>query len=198
MNKKRYAIGALLSTITFVALTSVASAHSTVTPSQTFTAKNETYAISVPTEKEVPTIAVRLLVPAELDRVTPLVKPGWRISITKDAAGKVTQITWTGGSIPAGQKDLFQFSARAPQQPTTLVWKVYQTYQGGEIVAWDQDPNTPKEGEEKVSYPYSVTAVAATSTVITENGSSSLPLVVSFGALAVAIASMLITIRRRA
>ena len=148
--------------------------------------------MSVPNEKEVPTTGVRLLVPDSLDRVTPLVKPGWRINIKKDTSGKVTELEWIGGSVPTGQKDVFQFSARASTTPTTLIWKIYQTYRGGEVAAWDRDPKALKEGEERVANPYSTTLVAATSSPVSKETKDSqrLPMTLSIAALAFSLISL--------
>jgi len=173
-------------------------AHSTVSPSQTATSKYETFTLGVPTEKEMPTTSLRLAVPPELDRVMPFVKPGWKIAIKKDEAGKVTEIEWTDGNIPAGQKDVFQFTARTPEADVTLVWKAYQTYQGGEVVAWDQDPNAKPEKEgEHVANLYSTTvvkgdlgAVAQTAAVTATSTGSSLPLILSIVALAISLISL--------
>jgi len=148
--------------MTVSAFPSLVSAHSSVSPSQTATSKYETFSVSVPTEREVSTIDIVLDVPVTLDRVTPFVKPGWRVSTTKDADDRVTQIRWTGGAIPEGQKDTFAFTARTPAEDGTLIWKVYQTYADGERVAWDQDPagHGGEHDEEEVTNPYSVTDVA--------------------------------------
>ena len=55
---------------------------------------------------------------------------------------KPVEIDWTGGSIPAGERDEFNFQAQVPATPTTLDWKAYQTYSDGSIVTWDQNPAT--------------------------------------------------------
>ncbi len=186
---------AFIATFLFAA---TASAHSVVSPSETFTSKNETFSISVPTEEEVPTIGVRLLVPPEIDRVRPIVKPGWRIQLKKDVAGKITEIIWSGGSIPADQKDVFTFSGRAPATSTTLVWKVYQTYRGGKIVAWDRDPQDLREGEESVATPYSTTVVKNQADDQKSPDSSRLPLTFSLVALALAAFSLVRSYSKRA
>jgi uncharacterized protein YcnI len=160
---------------------SIVFAHSTVSPSTTATSKYETFTLSVPTEKEIPTVGIRIVVPAGVDRFTPFVKAGWTINTIKDANGNVTEVSWTGGSIPADQKDVFQFTARTAALDTTLVWKVYQSYQGGEIVAWDQQPG------EGVETPYSVTEVkAGTSSTESDQGRKvDWPLILSIVALGV-------------
>ena len=174
-------------------------AHSTVSPTQTFTQKSETFSLSVPTEKDLPTVGVRLLIPPGLDRVTPIVEPGWQITVKKDGENRVTEILWTGGSIPAGQKQLFLFSARAPQEPTKLVWKAYQTYQGGEVVAWDRDPNEKRAGEEKVANPYSITEVIADAPApaAEKTGGATLPVSISAGALVISLVALGLSLRRK-
>lgn len=161
---KHLTLGTLLTAV-FLLGAPAAFAHSTVAPANVPTATYQTFTLSVPTEREVPTTNVVLMVPEGLERVTPFVKPGWTITMTKDADGNVTQVEWSGGSIPAGLKDTFEFTARTPQQTSTLVWKVYQTYAGGERVAWDQAPheeNGAHDGEGEVKNPYSKTEVADT------------------------------------
>lgn len=172
-------------------------AHSSVTPSETYVSKNETYSVSVPTEKDVPTIGIRLIIPDGLDRVSPLVKAGWRVNIKKDASGKVTELEWLGGSIPAGQKDIFEFSGRAPATSTVLAWKAYQTYRDGEIVAWDADPKSIKPGD-TVLKPYSTTHIVATSSpVVTHNKTDRLPLALSVVALLLSLTSLSIVTTRK-
>ncbi len=162
MNNTKTRIIALIALSFFFSLSGIAFAHSTVAPSETATSKYETFTASVPTEREVPTVGVKLIVPETLDRVTPFVKAGWKINVTKNTDGKVIAIEWTGGSIPAGLKDVFPFTARTGASSTTLVWKIYQTYQGGEVVAWDRDPNGAlKPDEQKVANPYSSTNVTS-------------------------------------
>jgi uncharacterized protein YcnI len=173
---------------------SLAFAHSTVSPSQTAASKSENFFVSVPTEKTVPTTGVRLLVPESLQRVTPVVKPGWRIATKKDAKGNVTEIVWSGGSIPNGQKDFFQFSARTPASSTSLIWKVYQTYRSGEVVAWDQAPASAESATHAtstVSNPYSVTTVEAVAPVSHNSGPTNrLSFALSVAALALSVIAL--------
>lgn len=138
---------------------SPALAHVVVKPERVGVAAFQTFTVGVPNEKEIPTIAVRLVIPGGLNHVSPNVKPGWNIAMKNTGEGedaKVTEITWTGGSIPQGQRDEFQFSAQVPAKETTLQWKAYQTYEGGEIVAWDQNPSG---GHGDGNNPYSETEI---------------------------------------
>lgn len=148
-------------------------AHVVVKPVEVKAAARQNFVVSVPTEEDIPTVGLRLVIPDGLKNVRPNVKPGWSIELKKSGEGenaKITEIIWTGGSIPAEQRDEFVFSAQAPAEETSLAWKVYQTYEDGRIVAWDQDPKTveeytkahpPKEGEhdEHAPKPFSVTKV---------------------------------------
>lgn len=192
MQSRFLKFGRIFFLIISLSFASLASAHSTVSPSQTLVSKYETFSLSVPTEKDVPTTLIRLNIPASLDKVTPFVKPGWKIAVKKDSAGKVTEIEWSGGFVPAGQKDVFQFTARTGTTPDTLIWKVYQTYQSGEVVAWDKDPKTPMTGNEMVSNPYSVTEVLSSAPVVNNKSSSSstTPLTISIVALVLSIIAM--------
>lgn len=129
-------------------------AHAVVRPAEVGVGKYQTFTLGVPNEKTSPTNSVRLLVPDGLKSVTPNVKPGWKVEVKKQATGKkITdedgkeidelkpiEITWVGGSIPAGQRDDFVFSAQAPAEKTTLAWKVYQGSEDGNVVSWDKDP----------------------------------------------------------
>ncbi len=183
---KKYTLGIFVAVFS-LSFVSLVSAHSTVSPSQSTTQKYENFTLSVPTEKEVPTVGVRVLIPETLDRVTPFVKSGWTINITK-AGEKVTQIEWTGGTIPAGQKDVFLFTARTPAEDTTLIWKVYQTYQGGEVVAWDQDPKSAEE----VSKPYSTTEVKidSASTVDSRPSRDKYQIAIAWAAIAISLVAL--------
>ena len=147
---------------------SSALAHVVVHPNEVGVGAFQTFTVGVPNEKDNPTIALRLLIPEGLGSVSPNVKPGWKIDIKKTGDGdnaKVTEIDWTAGSIPAGERDDFLFSAQVPAQASTLSWLAYQTYQNGEVVSWDQQPKTNmtdsqrEEMEKTGKGPYSETKI---------------------------------------
>jgi uncharacterized protein YcnI len=155
---------------------SLASAHVSVKPAQVGVGAFQTFTVSVPTEQDVPTVGLRLVVPEGLEHVSPTVKPGWNIQLVHGEAAPSTEpgheaeevvkeIVWTGGSIPAHFRDEFTFSAKVPAAETSLSWKAYQTYRGGAVVAWELGPNEtqPKKADGSSDFsskgPASVTKV---------------------------------------
>ncbi len=179
-----------------VALSGATLAHVTVKPAEVAAGAFQTFTIGVPVEKDIPTIAVRLVIPGGLEHVTPTVKPGWTITIEKKSEA-VTEINWTGGQVPAGQRDEFSFSAQAPAKTTTLAWKAYQTSADGSVVAWDQKPEEAghdnKAGKDSAPEPtpYSQTKVVEDTEDVDHGNSSDsskdLPLYLSGLALVVAV-----------
>lgn len=146
-----------------------AAAHVVVRPAEVPTASFQTFTASTPNEKDVPTTELKLILPKGLKHVLPTVKAGWHIDVEKDGKGEtaeVKSITWKGGTIPAGFRDDFTFSAQVPADAGTLEWKAYQTYEGGQVVAWDltQDKQ-PKKADGSPDFsasgPFSVTKVTA-------------------------------------
>ncbi len=114
----------------------VASAHVTVNPPQIGTNTLASFAVRVPTEKDVPTVKLHIEFPASLivSRFQP--KPSWKREVEKDAAGRIIGATWSGGQIAPDEYEDFVFLARTPNEPGKLTFKAYQTYQDGETVAW--------------------------------------------------------------
>ncbi|MBP7846106.1 MAG: YcnI family protein [Candidatus Pacebacteria bacterium] len=151
--KKTITTSALV--LTMAAITSVLSpytlAHVTVKPAQVGVAVYQTFTAGVPNEKDIPTTGLRVVIPEGMTSIMPVVKPGWTISTKTVKVGeteKVSEIIWSGGSIPVGQRDEFSFSAKSPASEATVQWKAYQTYSNGVIVAWDQSPEELKKTEE--------------------------------------------------
>ena len=145
-------------------LVNSAFAHAVVKPATAGIGAFQTFTLGVPSEKDQPTVGVRLVLPEGLNYVSPNVKPGWQIEVKK-TGDKAAEISWTGGNIPSGQRDDFIFSAQVPASAGSLHWKVYQTYKDGSIVSWDQDPSAPqpKTSDGKMDFskvgPYSTTQV---------------------------------------
>lgn len=135
------------------------SAHVTVSPSEAVPGSRVNFAVSVPVEKDISTTGLRLVIPVELESVTPNVKAGWKIEIKK-VDDKVNEIIWTGGEIQKGLRDEFIFRAKLPTSEMTLNWKAYQTYADGTVVAWDIDPKDADDSHDANTF--SQTRVVAT------------------------------------
>lgn len=200
MNLKKQLV-LLVSIVSFFVSAVPAFAHSVVKPSQVGIASFQTFTLGIPNEKDNPTSSVRLVIPNGLMHISPNVKTGWNIEEKKSGDEMVTEIIWSGGSIPAGQRDDFVFSAQVPAKESTLNWKVYQTYSDGKVVSWDQEPkkNISDEEQEKMEQsglgPYSTTTVVndiKTNTPVThiQPNSSNTSLIISIASLAISILAL--------
>ena len=109
----------------------------TVNPNTVPVDTSTTFYVRVPTEKEEPTVRVRVDFPAGLtvSRFAPV--PGWTRQVERNQQQLITSVTWSGGQIAPGEYQDFPFIARTPKEAGKLEFKAYQTYQGGETVAWD-------------------------------------------------------------
>lgn len=195
-----------------IALSSISSvsAHVTVKPAEVATASYQTFTISVPNEKTIPTVGVKVLIPTTIASATPTQKAGWQI--TKETSGQgdaaiTTSLSWDGGSISDGTRDEFTFSAKLPEKPAELQWKAYQTYADGTIVAWDQD-SKGEHGHGGDAGPFSITEVteqtaaeqsaAKVDTAIQEaRVSAERALYVSIGALALSGVGIFLALRKK-
>lgn len=170
-------------------------AHVVVKPAEVKVGAFQTFNVSVPVEKEIPTVALKVVIPSGLKYITPTVKQGWTINVVKEGEGEsavVKEINWQYGSIPAGQRDDFTFSAQVPEVASELKWKAYQTYADGTVVAWEAEP-TDSEEKSDSSGPYSTTAVVDDSIVPAEEPEKqdgNLPLLLSVLALGLSGASI--------
>lgn len=143
----------LLSTLLFPA---AASAHVRLDPA-TAVVGRQIYGVRVPNEKDIATTKVRLIVPEGVEITGVLPIPGWTHSETTEAvehdsamaeeeeAGhahaaaeeRITEVTWQGGEIKAGEYMVFSINTNYTGDPAKLVWKAYQTYSDGSVVPWD-------------------------------------------------------------
>lgn len=188
-------------------------AHVSVEPSQVPPNSSQTFRVRVPTERNVATVQVRVEFPAGLtvSRFQP--KPGWTREVERDSQQRITAVTWSGGRIEPGEFEEFVFIARTPAEEGTLLFKAWQTYEGGETVAWvnTEEPNPAARVE--------VRRVGSTAAMVTEEehaedevtvttaqeapaSSSGLPLFLSLVSLVVALAALVLAfvavVRQRA
>lgn len=144
-----------------------AQAHVTVKPAQVGVGAFQTFTVSVPSEKPIPTTAVRLVLPEGLHHVSPTVKPGWTINLVKDG-DEVKEIVWTGGSIPAEFRDEFTFSSQVPSEEGTVMWKAYQTYRDGSVVAWELGSGDQQPKKADGTNDYSSSGPASTTKIVND------------------------------
>jgi YD repeat-containing protein len=119
-----------------------ASAHVTVQP-KTAKVGSQEFSVRVPTEKEVPTTAVRVVFPEGFEVLRFKPAPGWKYEVERDASGRISGVTWSGGKIGREEYEQFQFMART-RTPGTYKLDAYQTYEGNDVVGWvEQDGKRP-------------------------------------------------------
>lgn len=111
-----------------------------------------------------PTTEIRVKVPDGMQSAKPMPKAGWQVEAIEDKLAEpyeshgrtitedVTEIRWTGGSLPDAHYDEFVFRAKLPDRPadTVLYVPVVQVCEQGEsrwieIPAEGQDPHDLKE-----------------------------------------------------
>ena len=87
-------------------LVGIASAHVVVYPKEATQGSYEVFTVRVPSEKESATVKVEVKFPLDsvaVSRFEP--KAGWKYEITKDAAGKITGVTWTATGDGLGARN---------------------------------------------------------------------------------------------
>ena len=179
-------------------LPSVARAHVTVWPRSASHGAYERYVVRVPNEKDVATTRVEIRFPAEVRISSFLDVAGWKLEVLTDSAGKITGAVWTG-RLPPKRFVEFPFVAVNPKEGARIVWPAFQTYEGNQVVEW-----TGAEGSKSPASVTTLSARPATSAAAdttgraaaASGGGSSMPLYVSLAALALALVSLGLSLRR--
>ena len=182
---------------------SAAQAHVTVWPKSAAHGAYERYVVRVPNEKNVATTRVEIRFPAEVRISSFLDVAGWKLEVVTDSAGKITGAIWTG-NLPPKRFVEFPFVAVNPKEGASVVWPAFQTYAGGEIVEWTgpEGSKSPASVTTLTARPAAAGANAADTTAraaaTTAGGGkgSSTPLYVSLAALALALVSLGLSLRR--
>ena len=98
-----------------------------------------------------PTRQLIVDIPPGVQGAKPMAKPGWRIEIDRAALAEpttshgravteeVSQIRFTGGSLPDAHYDEFAISVKLPDDAGPLYWKVSQVCEQGRI-DWVETP----------------------------------------------------------
>ncbi len=135
-----------------------ASAHVTIHPDDDTAGAYAKLTVRVPNESETAgTTQVRIDLPQDtpLQSVRAQPHPGWTAEVTKEQLPEpietdhatieeaVTSVTWTadeGVRIAPGEFDEFGLSVGPLPEPGTYLFPATQTYEDGEVVAWDMEP----------------------------------------------------------
>lgn len=129
-----------------------ASAHVSISPTSLPKGSTGELTFKVPNEESnATTTEVQLKIPTDhpIAQVLPRQIPGWTVSVKTTALATplktddgtfttaISEIDWTGGTIPVGQYQDFQISVDPlPTDTNQLVFKAVQTYSNGDIVRW--------------------------------------------------------------
>ena len=153
MSNTRWILSAGAAGALTVALAAPAAAHVTVQPGEATQGGYGAFAFRVPTERpDAGTVKLEVTLPAEhpIRSVRTKPMPGWTVSLTKNGE-TVRTITWTAGPgvrIGPGEYQEFDVSAGPlPEDTDQLVLPAVQTYDSGEVVAWDAPPAEGAEPE---------------------------------------------------
>jgi uncharacterized protein YcnI len=217
-------ISSFISLLMFLISASPAFAHAVVKPETAGVGSFTDFSLGVPSEKDLATVGIKLILPAGINSVTPIVKFGWKVEVINsqkqgqpDDDGNTNPIpeaiVWSGGSVPAHQKDFFMFSTQVPAEETELDWKIEQTYADGSVVSWSMSPDQqPKDDKGNPDYskfgPYSKTMVIndlkdspqssnSADTIVQSSSLSNLPLVLSGLAVLLSAAALIVSYRKK-
>src|SRR6185312_14019421 len=110
------------------------------------------FVVRVPTEKPIPTVAVRVLIPPGVTVIAVQPKPGWHADLETNK-GRIVAIAWSGGRIQPREFDEFAMLAATPKKAVTVDWNAEQTYDDKSVVRWSGNPDS--------DYPHSQTVFTA-------------------------------------
>ncbi len=139
IDRAKLAITTVAATVGMLIGVQISNAHVTVVPNQSPANAYELYTVRVPTEKPIPTIKVKLAFPEGVDVSRFAPAPGWKRDVEKDATGRITSVTWSGGSIASDELGVFMFQGKNGKGGS-LTFKADQTYLDGSVVEWANAP----------------------------------------------------------
>ena len=144
-----------------LALPAAAAGHITVNPREATPGGFSVMTVRVPNERDNKgTVKVDVRLPHGVYFLSYKKVPGWKVKLTKKKLStpvsleglrvteEYTRVVWTGnrkkgGIIRPSQFEEFPLSVRVPdgQPGSELVFRAFQTYRGGERVAWTGAPD---------------------------------------------------------
>jgi uncharacterized protein YcnI len=144
----------------------MAAAHVTVNPGEAPKGGFAKLAFRVPNERDdagTTTLEVNLPTDHPIANVSVRPKAGWTYEVERitldepltndegdETTDVVSKITWTGGVIRPGEFDEFEVSVGPlPEDTDQVLFPTLQTYEGGEIVRWIDEPLPSGEEPER-------------------------------------------------
>ncbi len=123
----------------FVGLVLPLSLHAgvAVTPTTALPGERTTFTLTATADRPSPLIELRLLLPRGITEVSPRVIQGWQIDIVSEGTS-VSEIAWSGGSIPPGYQESFGFEATVGSDVSSLSWIVIEKYKDGFLQTYDR------------------------------------------------------------
>jgi uncharacterized protein YcnI len=112
-------------------------AHVTIGPAESTLGANERYVVRVPTEGQVATVGVDLMVPEGVTVSGVLASSGWTADNRREG-NRTVSIHWKV-QIPPRQFGELVFTARNPREGADIAWRVVQRFEDGTSREW-----TPK------------------------------------------------------
>lgn len=135
----------------FCAASAIASAHVTVWPRDSRAGAYEKYTVRVPTEGDVATASVEVILPEGAKLVSMGAPAGFTYELRK-SGDAVTSIVWTM-KINPGEFAEFSFMARNPGKAGPIAWRAIQNLVDGSKIEWVGEPDS--------THPASVTKLEA-------------------------------------
>lgn len=119
-----------------------AAAHVEVLPGEAVAGEAQRFTIRVPSERDVATVAVRVLFPEEVLVYSVKPAPGWTTRFLYRPDGRTRGVEITGGRIGEGRFQEFDVLG-TPQLAGTAIWTARQTYADGLVKPWTGPPEEP-------------------------------------------------------
>src|SRR5712692_9502160 len=168
-----------------ISLAATAWGHSDLDQRQSIPNKWETYTLNVPTETDVPTVQVRLLVPRDFEIEMIEHSPLWQITRARDERGYIQEVTWSGSSIPPQTFAEFKLLVRNPATPGISLWKIEQYSQDGNVATWEAQtqivPPASVGGTQRAEEAWRAAQVATTVSLVAIGVSVTLIIVTAIG-----------------
>jgi uncharacterized protein YcnI len=137
------ALIAALAAAAWLAGAGAALAHVTVLPATVPAGEAAEFTVRVPTEREIPTVRVRVDFPSQVTVFSfAEPPPGWTLRPLRRPDGRYRGAVYSGGEIPAGRYADFRVLG-TPFEEGTALWPSRQTYADGQVKPWTGPPELP-------------------------------------------------------